>query len=411
VACACGEEEYLAGRCKRHHDEAWYRSQGQRSVPAAEARWRRVTCAKCKGSGQGHGPALPTNRPGPAANRCPLCNGDGYRVPNGDTLVRVYRPKRALRTANYWAVPSTKSGTAVRYDQFVDNGAFNYLAADLLARAREYKTPPMPWWNDPPEAGTWFPVTPGSFLGGVRWQVEDNPYQRRQRRTVSNVAAWFEDPVKSGEQLEDNGGLMCWTPPAPTSAVHLCECCGVMAPMAWERPVSEIPPSQPWLSLSHIGRGCAKETRVERAFDHKQMRSLRRKGRLKPAERAELLCERCSTCHRFKALCNGWWCDACYKAWRRYGRQQDLDYRVFANDRRLDPARERQREEARAAVVYRKSLSAGKRASNQGLYEVALYTGSRGIEPSVAAGNGSARAASFVISPCLNAHVPEGNAI
>jgi hypothetical protein len=39
VACECGEPEYLAGRCKRHHDAAWHRSRGKYWVRGRETAW------------------------------------------------------------------------------------------------------------------------------------------------------------------------------------------------------------------------------------------------------------------------------------------------------------------------------------------------------------------------------------
>jgi hypothetical protein len=100
----CSDEAYLGGLCKFHHDIDWFRSRGGYRITAARARWPRVACTKCSGTGMGSGPG----------NRCVLCHGDGYRVPDGATLVRAYRPKDCLRSANDWA----SRGPAVLYEKF-----------------------------------------------------------------------------------------------------------------------------------------------------------------------------------------------------------------------------------------------------------------------------------------------------
>jgi hypothetical protein len=151
----CKGETYLGGLCKFHLDAAWYRSRGQYRITASEAAWPRVRCTKCDGIGKGDGPG----------NRCVLCNGDGYRVPDGDTLARAYDPAaNALRSANDWAVPRTAAQTSAALYEDFGFGEKTWL-----------EKPPFPMGPLSPAQCSQSTAKP--LLGAVRWQVQDNPWQ------------------------------------------------------------------------------------------------------------------------------------------------------------------------------------------------------------------------------------------
>jgi protein-arginine kinase activator protein McsA len=190
------------------------------------------------------------------------------------------------------------------------------------------------------------------------------------------VPRWFDEREQVEKWLWNNGGVLCWTEPAPSDARHLCERCGRLQPAAWERPTSSIPEAEPWQSLSHICERCAgtKSPMRGMAGEHillrRHMKALEHKarhGKLKPDQIEELRWQRCYTCHERKSLRNSWQCGACARAWERAGRPQDLDYRVFANDRR-------------GHVYRRKWLSQRENASDLRLSRVVLYNEGREIE-------------------------------
>jgi hypothetical protein len=195
------------------------------------------------------------------------------------------------------------------------------------------------------------------------------------------VPRWFDEREQVEKWLWNNGGVLCWTPLAPSNAPHLCERCGATEPMAWERPARSIPEGEPWQSLSHICPSCAWGIEKRRANLRNRRKDLQAKVNgdgLDSEEREELksLCETwCYTCHERKPLRNSWQCEACNRAWRRSGRPQEFDYRIFAADRQ-------------ALIDHDKWLSQRENASDLRLCRVVVYNGSERIDQFDAAASG-----------------------
>ena len=180
MACECGEDEYLAGLCKAHHDLRWYRSRGRHWISdPKEKAWPKVTCTRCKGDRRVKG------------RTCSKCLGSGEhypgRVGNPSGSHRGHSTKRlhlscwpndwALRQRDFVPQRSGRIESAeitLLFEDFVGRGRLAYLADDLLARARAYKTPTTAQWRDPPYAETPFVALPRRYeercRGPVAWE-------------------------------------------------------------------------------------------------------------------------------------------------------------------------------------------------------------------------------------------------
>jgi hypothetical protein len=440
MACECGEEEYLLGRCKRHHDVAWHRSRGRHWVmDPYEIDWRKVPCATCSGKGY-------TN-----SRRCTKCQGWGKHYPA--TLGSPSRSHRAGTTRrletpswpNSWAFDHVEEvveqgrhryvRAPVLLEDFVRRHRLDHVPSDRLGRLRAYETPATgpwvdPWYADAVRTG-WFLA---DFLGDPRWSVNPflNLWDRAERFGSDELEENEFRRVRRNRFIRWYLGLpRSWTTSGPEIGVRGDRYLHplVFQPLFVSGSYPDGKRVDPWFRSC---RDCQSDGLVVVDADDP----------IRPWQQSWRLCEKhsaaerrhstrprshapCAACgYRHDRRKGGALDEACYQEWRR-ARKAGMGWARFAQ---LRATRERARrilmslecESASGDIspAWRRYLERAIGRNHNDVVKLVLESASGTVVPlgrpitvPAPSHNGSARAASFASPPCLNAHVPEGNAI
>ncbi len=168
-------------------------------------------------------------------------------------------------------------------------------------------------------------------------RLREQTHKRRQRSRVK-----YERGVPWSFYLRSDTDEQ--VPPRPR---QWCERCEGLNPTAWHALGAPIPETEPWRYFWRVCESCAEQIQVERAYLHhciKRVKPCPRWNSPKEVDRcrheackeyAALVDQfRCIVCLKRKPLKNIWQCDACYRDWKKHGRPQGLDWRIWVRRRR-----------------------------------------------------------------------------